>query len=132
MDWKEASRYLKKVKYNCPYPFRKKLIPELQGALEDFLDENPDGTMVELVAHFGVPETFGYNYISAMEDAERQRWIKQSRQVKGIVLAVVATCVFTVAVWVGCNIWWNSEHAIRSYEVWVEYDDTGERIQALE
>lgn len=132
MEQKEIRRYLKKVKRYCPYPFRKKLMPELEGNLLDFLDENPDSTIADVEEHFGAPETFGYAYILAMEDEERRRLVKQSRRVKVVALAVTVVCVIAMAAWVAWSIWWHEEHAIRSYEVWIEYDNTGEIERVIE
>lgn len=132
MKQKEIRAYLKKVKRYCPRSFWKKLAPELEGNLLDFQERNPDCTIAEIIGHFGAPETFGYSYILAMEDGERRKMIRQSQRTKRIVLAVAIAGVLTVAAEVIWFVHRNSENAVRSYEVWIEYDNTGEKERVNE
>lgn len=132
MDQKEVNAYLKKVKSSCPYLFCKKLMLELKEDLLDFLEENPDSEVADVVEHFGAPEMFGYSYILAMEGEERGRLLKQSRRIKKTALTAAVFCVLAMAVWVGFGIWRYSESAAYSYEVWVEDGSTGEVERVFE
>lgn len=102
MEQKTVKSYLKEVRRNCPYPFRKRLMAELGESLHSYLEEHPDCTEEEVVAHFGAAEMFGYSYIAAMEDGERQRLLGRARWIRGCLIAGVMICLLLL---VAGQIW---------------------------
>lgn len=108
MDQKMVKSYLKEVKKNCPYPFRKRLIAELGGSLHRYLEEHPDCTKEEVVAHFGAAETFGYGYIVAMDDGERKRLLNRARWIRSCLIAGVMICLLLLA----------------AGQIWISYDNS--------
>lgn len=102
MNQKEIEAYLKEVKKNCPYPFRKRLVAEMRGSVLDYLEENPEGTMEDVVAHFGAAETLGYSYILDMDGKERQKLFNRARWIKCCAIAGIVICLLLA---VGSQIW---------------------------
>lgn len=96
MEQKEIESYLKEVKKNCPYPFRKRLIAELRGSVLGYVEENPGCTMDDVVAHFGVAETVGYSYILEMDEKERKKLLDRAHWIKCCIIAGAVICMLLV------------------------------------
>lgn len=123
MTQKEIDTYLKKIKRNCPFPFKKKLLAELREDLVDYKEEHPDGTMDDVIARFGAPETFSYNYVLVMENEARQKMIKKSRRTKAVFLVVVLLWLIALTVKLVGDVREHSSHAGYYYDFIVEEDD---------
>ena len=95
---KIISSYLKQVKRNCPFPFRKRLVADLKNHLEDYFDDKPSGTLEDIINHMGAPEKFADEYLMAMDEPARQKTIQKSRWLKQICLIGVASIVLIFAV----------------------------------
>lgn len=93
---KIISGYLRQLKRNCPYSFRKKLAREIKSHLLDFLDDNPDSTLEDITEHFGPPGKFADEYLLAMDEAARKKTIQKTRGIKwGILAGAVAVVIIT-------------------------------------
>ena len=66
---------------------------ELKGSILDFLEENPDSTLDDVVAHFGSAETVGYSYILEMDEKERQKLLSHALWVKRCIIVAVIACL---------------------------------------
>ena len=100
---KEISEYIRQVGKSCPYPFRRKLLLELQSNLSDFLYVHPDCTMEDVLSHFGTPEKFADEYILAMDTVDRQIILQKGRFLKKVVcvgMIIVLLIVISAAAWI--------------------------------
>lgn len=94
---KIISSYLRQVKRNCPFPFRKKLIVDLKSHLFDYFDANPGSTFEDITNHLGLPEKFADEYLLAMDETARKKAIEKTRWIKWSVLVGVAAIVLIIA-----------------------------------
>ena len=72
---KIISSYLRQVKWNCPFSFRRKLITDLKSHLFDYFDDNPGSTYEDITNHLGPPEKFADEYLLVMEETARKKAI---------------------------------------------------------
>ncbi|MBQ5321302.1 MAG: hypothetical protein J6K88_04515 [Oscillospiraceae bacterium] len=96
---KEVSIYLKRVKQYCPYALRKRLSAELEGAISEYAEENPDKTIEDLINRFGAPQKYAEEYITEMPAAEKTRILRKGRTIlTGIVVSILTiTLIFIVS-----------------------------------
>lgn len=66
---------------------------ELKESILDYLEENPDSTLDDVVAHFGSAETIGYSYILEMDEKERQKLLNHAFWVKRCMIVAVIACL---------------------------------------
>lgn len=123
MTRKEINIYLRRVKWNCPFAFRKRLLEELRGNLLDYWEKNPEGTMDEVIEIFGAPETFAYNYILSMEDEKRQKLVRRSARIKIFSFVVLVLWLVILAIKVVGDVRENARSAGYYYEEVVVYDN---------
>lgn len=95
---KIISSYLKRVKKNCPFFFRKKLITDLKSHLFDYLDDNPDSTLEDIINHLGAPEKFADEYLLVMDETTRKKAIRKAKWIKYSILSGIASIVLIIAV----------------------------------
>lgn len=95
---KIISIYLKQVKRNCPFYFRKKLISDLKNYLFDYLDDNPGSTLEDIKNNLGPPEKFADEYFLVMEETTRKKTICKAKWVKYSILFGIASIVLIIAV----------------------------------
>ncbi len=97
----EIKEYIKSVKKQivCPTAESRQMLRELQANVSDFVQENPDADMVQIVEQFGEPEEIAKNYLA---DADPKRISKAINIRKVVIAAVVATLLvfigFVIAV----------------------------------
>lgn len=65
----EIKEYIKSVKKQivCPTAESRQMLRELQANVSDFVQENPDADMVQIVEQFGEPEEIAKMYIADTE-----------------------------------------------------------------
>lgn len=97
MEQKEIKSYLKEVKKNCPFPFRKRLLAELRESVLGYVEEHPDCTMDDVVARFGVAEMVGYGYILEMDEKERKKLLDRAHWIRCCIIAGVVICILLIA-----------------------------------
>ncbi len=107
----QISAYLKQAGKNCPFSFRKRLRMDLKNNLSDYLEENPDSTMEDVMQHFGSPEKFADEYVLAMDDKLRKKTVFKAKCVKRSVLIGVIVIVLTVVITAAWIITENSQTA---------------------
>lgn len=95
---KIISGYLRQVKRNCPFFFRKKLLTDLKSHLLDYFDENPCSTLEDITSHFGRPEKFADEFLLSMDETTRKKTVQKTQWFKRSVLAGVAAIVLIIAV----------------------------------
>ncbi len=94
---KIISSYLKQVRKNCPFSFRKKLITDLESHLSDYLDDNPNSTLEDVINYVGPPEKIADECLLAMDEAARQRILNKTKWIKRGILIVSCIIVLTTA-----------------------------------
>ncbi|MBQ5321303.1 MAG: hypothetical protein J6K88_04520 [Oscillospiraceae bacterium] len=104
---KEIKQYLNNVKKNCPYSLRRRLSAELESAISEYAEENPDKTTGDLISRFGEADKYAEEYIMEMPAAERTRILKKGKTT--LVIAFSAILVVFVAV--------------VAFAAWAIYDD---------
>ncbi len=95
---KIISSYLKRVKKNCPFSFRKKLTTDLKNHLLDYLDDNPDSTLEDIINHLGSPEKYADEYLLVIDETTRKKTIHKAKWIKYSILSGIATIVLIIAV----------------------------------
>lgn len=104
----EIAKYVRQAGKECPAPYRRKLITELQNNLSDFLEDNPEYTMKDVMEHFGSPEKFSDECLLAMDEAGRRNILSKTRWIKKVVCVGIATAVLIIAI---AAIWIVSENS---------------------
>ena len=96
---KEVSIYLKKVKHYCPYALRKRLSAELECAISEYVEENPDKTITDLINRFGAPKKYAEEYITEMSDTEKKRILRKGKTIlTGILISILTiTLIFLLS-----------------------------------
>ena len=84
----EIKEYIKSVKKQivCPTAESRQMLRELQANVSDFVQENPDADMVQIVEQFGEPETIANLHLANMS---KNRITKAVNTRKVVVTAVV-------------------------------------------
>ncbi len=99
----EIKEYIKSVKKQivCPTAESRQMLRELQANVSDFVQENPDADMVQIVEQFGKPEEIAKNYLA---DAEPQNIKKAINIRKMLVAAIVASLLIFTSIMIGIFI----------------------------
>ena len=95
---KIISCYLRQVKRNCPFSFRKRLIADLRSHLIDYFDDNPCNTFEDITNHLGPPEKFADEYLLVIDEITRKKALQKARWTKRSVLAGISAIVLIIAV----------------------------------
>ena len=90
---KIISSYLKQVKKNCPFAFRKRLSTDLESHLSDYLEANPDKTLEDVINYLGPPEKIVDECFWAMEETSRQKMLNKNKWTKRIILVGISIFV---------------------------------------
>lgn len=86
----------------CKNRDKKKLIAELEGNIDAFLEDHPGASFDDITGHFGTPEDIAIDYISSVEGSElgnglnKARFVKRLSLVVGLVIVLIFSlmCVF--------------------------------------
>lgn len=92
-----VSSYLKQVKKNCPFTIRKKLITNLKAHLFDYLDDNPESTIEDIINHLGPPEKYADEYLLVMDETTRKKSIQKNKLIKYCILFGTIAILFSIA-----------------------------------
>ena len=92
----EIKEYIKSVKKQiiCPTAESRQMLRELQANVSDFVQENPDADMVQIVEQFGTPEEIAKMYIADTEPKN----IKKAVNIRKLIVIAVAIIIAIVAV----------------------------------
>ena len=121
---KEIKGYLKKVKKNCPYSLRLRLSAELESAILEYAEENPDKDLADLISRFGKAEKYAEEYLMNMPIAERTKILKKGKTIiTAVIVGVIAVVliVASTAVWI---IYDDHRTDIDHVEIYITKDDT--------
>lgn len=119
---KIISSYLRQVKRNCPFSFRKKLITDLKSHLFDYFDDNPCSTYEDITNHLGSPEKFADEYLLSMDEPVRMKFIQKDRWIKWSCLTGVAAIVLIIAVTASWMLIKISQKRVHYYHEYVTED----------
>lgn len=115
IDVKEVEKYCNAVEKQCPREFRKRLMPDLESSISDYLAENPNSTLNNITQHFGEPEQFAIEYLAAMNDSERNKIISRAKWIKRGIAIGVALLIIIAAITATLIIIENSKTAVHYY-----------------
>ena len=112
---REIKSYIRQVKKACPFSFRRKMLFSLKSGIADYIEENPDSSIDDIIERFGKPETFAPEYIAAMDDNERIKAFRTAKIIKCSIIVGVALFILIVFVTAVCIIIENSRTAVYYY-----------------
>lgn len=115
---KELTNYYNAVKkeLHCPKVIKKRILHSLESDVADFIEEHSSLDEQDLIEHFGAPQDFAVESLSAMDENELNKAIHKSKWIKrGIIIVVTAiVALATVAtIWI---ITENSQSVAYYYE----------------
>ncbi len=103
LNKKELKKYYTSIKKNLSCSFNMKLvfIKELNDSVFDFLEENPNSTMENIIENFGTPEEIAKSF-----DKENEYYKRKSRNRLIIEIGLLALLVIAIIIssCVICNI----------------------------
>ena len=92
-----VSSYLRQVRRNCPFSFRRKLITDLESHILDYLDDNPGSTLEDVINYLGPPEKIADECLLAMDEIARQRILDKTKWIKRAILIGISIIVLITA-----------------------------------
>lgn len=95
---KEIKLYLKQIKLLLPIKRKeeKAFLQQLQSAVEEFVDDNPNCTMEDIIERFEDPQTVVYNYISTIDPQKLCKGISIRKYIqRGIIIILLLATLFT-------------------------------------
>ena len=92
-----VSSYLRQVRRNCPFSFRRKLITDLESHISDYLDDNPGSTLEDVINYLGQPEKIADECLLAMDEIARQRILDKTKWIKRGILIGISIIVLITA-----------------------------------
>ena len=95
---KIISSYIRRVRKNCPFSFRKKLITDLESHLSDYLDDNPSSTLEDVINYLGSPEKIADECLWAMDETARQKILNKSKCIKRSIVIGISATVLIIAI----------------------------------
>ncbi len=113
---KQAKRYCRAVKKNCPLAFKKRLISALKNDIDEYIEQNPSASFEDIKTRFGEPKQFALEYIAAMDEQSRMKALSIARQLKiaVIIISIVGVIVAGCAIWIAIE---NADSAIKIVEI---------------
>jgi len=113
---KQAKRYCRAVKKNCPFAFKKRLISALKNDIDEYIEQNPSASFEDIKNRFGEPKQFALEYIAAMDEQSRMKALSIARQLKiaVIIISIVGVIVAGCAIWIAVE---NADSAIKIVEI---------------
>ena len=121
-----ADNYLKSVKRElvCPKSLRKRSLDQLKTSLDEFLENHPTATEVDIVEQFGSPADFANAFLASLDEGELKKQLKKSRRVWVIVVTTCALALLLLVLMFGKIIEYNKE----TQPVVLEYTITEDSI----
>lgn len=91
-------RYYREIRSFLPVSCKQKnkVIADLQGSIEAYLDANPEADMQAIQAHFGTPNSIAAAYVDNADTADLLRDLRIRKKIVAIVIAGVLVIVLTV------------------------------------
>lgn len=102
MENKALKRYLSQLRraLTCSRTDRERLLAQGRQLVEDFLEENPRASYVELAAAFGQPKDFASEMLSQLDPGEVEKARKQQKCLRqGLAAIILLTLLFTSVFW---------------------------------
>lgn len=106
MESNAARKYCSKMRRGlvCSGASRKQLFHQGQELVGRFEQENPDAQYADFVTAFGPPEAFAGEMLSTLDGKEVENAKRRRKRTKwillaGVILVLIAVCVFSVAKW---------------------------------
>mgnify|MGYP002510574518 CR=1 FL=1 len=121
---KIISSYLKRVKRNCPFSFRKNLTADLKNHLLEYFNDNPGSTLEDIINHLGAPEKYADEYLLVIDTTTRKRVIHKTKLIKYSILSGIAAIVLIIAVTAVMILFKISQVRVYYYEEYVTDDIT--------
>ncbi|HHW94748.1 MAG TPA: hypothetical protein GX736_02320 [Mogibacterium sp.] len=95
----ELKEYLHRIKILLPIykKTEKKFISELSQSINDYLEDNPDTTMLEIEEQFGSPMEIAQSYMNSMDTdvlIKRLSVVRVLRQILAVVVVCSVTALF--------------------------------------
>ncbi len=90
---RELNKYYKEIAKALPRKGKKTLLPHIKAGVEDYLAENPEATIDDVVSYAGTPEDISAEYYATQEGTKITKEIKSSRLIKSVVLAIVLSAL---------------------------------------
>lgn len=75
---------------------------QLQGSVQDYLDQNPGADTAQVRAHFGAPEAIAAAYVDELGTDTLLRDLRVRRKIVSIIAGVMAAAL---ALWMGVVGW---------------------------
>lgn len=95
---KEIKLYLKQIKLLLPIKRKeeKAFLQQLQSAVEEFVEDNPNCTMEDIIERFEDPQTVVHNYISTIDPQKLCKGISIRKYIqRGIIIILLLATLFT-------------------------------------
>lgn len=99
---KKLNTYYKQIRKALPMysKFEKNYLRKLQTSADQFAQDHPDATFVDLLNHFGTPDQIAQNCISSLEPPDLYRRIIRRVRFKKVIiliaiLSIGAFCLYT-------------------------------------
>lgn len=86
----------------CSGKLKRRIMAQISGSVQDYLEQHPDAELADLQAQFGMPQDIAAAYIANTGTAEILRNLRVRRRVVAIVVATALIVLLTWAVAVTC------------------------------
>lgn len=100
----ELNRYYREVRswLPCSRKLKDSIMEQLQGSIQDYLEQNPGADAALVRAHFGAPEVIAAAYVEEMDTGTLLRDLRIRRKIVSITAGAVAAFL---ALWMGVVGW---------------------------
>lgn len=85
----------------CSRKIRNRILRELQGNVDLFLEQRPDAAMGDVQEHFGTPRQIANSYLTEMDSTELLQKFSLKKKIVIAVCAALAACVLIWGIAVG-------------------------------
>ena len=94
-----AKEYCKQISKCLSYSskLKKKLLPDIELSIEQFIEDNPSVSYEDIVEEFGTPQ----DMVKAFLETEESSELQQSLSIKRRIICIVAISVAIIAVIIG-------------------------------
>ena len=100
---REIKSYIRQVKKACPFSFRRKMLFSLKSGIADYIEENPDSSIDDIINHFGLPKNFATEFVASIDDKKFLRNLSVKTAIKyaaiiGFVIVVLLTVIICIII----------------------------------
>lgn len=91
MTKREWSRYLQKVKRKllCPHSIKKTIIENFKQQILEYIEQNPDSTVQEMINLFGSPQLVAQRYLSVIDSKVLDKFKNRIRILKVLFFIII-------------------------------------------